>query len=180
MVKMTEEQRAEGAAKRRRAEATEARELQREVKRREWVEKGMYLTYEEMVAGMACRACGEILWDGRGKPFIPINNLTEEEQCELNQAEAKVGERHLDCREGNWRIQGSSTLHCNLCCPPAPMSATQREKIRSLFSWTVSPRTLHRWELTLTCDHAVETTAKRRWLDAVYRARHLCPLGACA
>ena len=108
MVKMTEEQRVEGAAKRRRpqAEAAEARELQREVKRREWVEKGMYLTYEEMMAGIACRACGESLWDGKGKPFVPINNRTEDEQCEIEEAEAKFGERHPDCREGNWRIQG--------------------------------------------------------------------------
>jgi hypothetical protein len=152
MVKMTEEQRAERAAKRRRAEAeaAEARQLQREVNRREWAEKGMYLTYEEMMAGMACRACGEILCDGKGKPVIPINNLIQEEQCEIDDAEAKFGERHPDCREGNWRIQGSQTQHCNVCCPPPPMSATQREKIRSLFSWTVSPRILNRWELTLT------------------------------
>ena len=155
MVKMTEEQRAERIAKRRRAEAeaAEARELQREVKRREWVEKGMYLTYEEMMAGIACRACGEILWDGKGKPFIPINNRTEEDQREIDEAEAKFGERHLDCREGNWSIQASSMLHCHFCCPPPPMSPIQRDKIRSLFSGTVSPLTrLLQHELILARD----------------------------
>ena len=70
MVKMTEEQKAQRMAARRRAEAEaeEARELRREAKRREWLEKSMYLTYDEMMSGMPCRGCGEILWDGKGDP----------------------------------------------------------------------------------------------------------------
>jgi hypothetical protein len=163
MVKMTEEQKAQRMAARRRAEAEaeEARELRREAKRREWVEKSMYLTYDEMMAGMPCRGCGEILWDGKGKPFVPINNRTEEDQREIDEAEAKFQELHPDCHEGRWSMPASSTLHCHLCCPSSPMSPTQREKIRNLFSVTVSPRSLNRWELTLTCDHVVETTANK-------------------
>jgi hypothetical protein len=147
MVKMTEEQKAQRMAARRRAEAEaeEAGELRREAKRREWVEKSMYLTYDEMMAGMPCRGCGEILWDGKGKPFVPINNRTEEDQREIDEAEAKFQELHPDCHEGSWSMQASSTLHCHLCCPSSPMSPTQREKIRNLFSVTVSPRSLNRW-----------------------------------
>ncbi|WP_029253505.1 hypothetical protein [Paraoerskovia marina] len=125
MPKLTEEQKAERALKRRRAEAlkVEAQAFRHEAKRREWAQQGMYLTREGAQAGALCRGCGLPAADKLGER-PPLTHLTDQERAEDDAAEAAFQAAQPDCGTYSRSISGSRTRHCGLCCPPHPIPET--------------------------------------------------------
>ena len=164
MPKLTEEQRQRRALARARREALQAEEddLRRELRREQWRREGTYLSYEEYVAGVPCRGCGEPLSDGLGSRW-PTNKLTDQERAECEAYEARFRERHAECRAGSWGIEGSRTSHCFYCCPPPPMSEKKIRELSRLFGsfGPRDPKELDTWEMVLTCDHVVQKTQHR-------------------
>ncbi|MGE0307165.1 MAG: hypothetical protein AB7Q27_15560 [Acidimicrobiia bacterium] len=119
MAKLTEEQKAQRAATRRRNEAlaAEVEHERREAKHKEWRETGAYLTREELEAGEACRGCGLPGMDRLGDWPRP-KDRTPEQQAAYDAAEADFRDRHPDCRSHRWSMSGSRSTHCGSCCPP--------------------------------------------------------------
>lgn len=171
MAALTEEQKQKRAETRRRNDAlrAEAHALQREAKRREWVEKDMFLTREQAAAGEPCRGCGLPVIDGLGS-FPPLMQLSPEEQIEYDVAEDCYKQMHADCRSQRWSMQGSRTTHCGFCCPPIPFSESQLEAIAKVFRGYVRrEEELDVWALDLTCGHRVEHSVhytQRYWVGS--------------
>lgn len=161
MPKLTEEQKAERALKRRRTEAlkAEAQTLRHEAKRREWAEQDMYLTREEAQAGALCRGCGLPAVDNLGER-PPLMHLTDQECAEYDAAEAAYQAAHPDCGTYSWSISGSRTRHCGLCCPPLRLPEAALEEVRRLPDSIPANRAreLDTWALLLACDHPIERT----------------------
>lgn len=155
---LTDEQKQTRAEARQRNEAlrAEAEAVRREVKRREWHEKGMFLTRDQAAAGEPCRACGLPVIDGLGS-WPPLMQLTEQERVEYDAAGATFKQLHPDCHAHRWSMEGSRMSHCGLCCPPLPLSASQIETVsRILNGATRRTEELDVWAVTLTCGHRVE------------------------
>lgn len=155
---LTEQQKAERAAKRNMAKAlaAETRAHREEAHRREWREKGMYLTAEQAAAGELCRGCELPIMDGLGS-WPPLMQLSDEERLQYDAAEAWFKELHPDCGSHRWSVSGSRTMHCGLCCPPLPIPPEYLESIRRILT-NANPREeeLDIWERTLTCGHLVQ------------------------
>lgn len=158
MAKLTEDRKAARALTRKRNEAVRAEEehARQQAKQRDWEERGLRLTYEELVAREPCRGCGEAILDGL-EPFPGTMYLTPEQKVEYDAREAAYKERHGDCRAHRWSMSGSRQLHCGFCCPPPPLSPRQIEDLTKLMAgWKKpDPKEMDTWELTLRCDHAV-------------------------
>lgn len=157
---LTDEQKAARAAKRRMTQALkeEARAHREEARRREWVEKGMYLTREEAAAGEPCRACGLPVIDNLGS-WPGTMYLSPEERIEYDAAEARFKEMHPDCESHRWSMSGSRATHCGFCCPPIPFSDAQLEAVAQIFrNSTTREEDLDIWERTLTCGHTIQRT----------------------
>lgn len=158
MAKLTDEQKAARAAKRQMANALkeEERAHRNEAKRREWEEKGMYLSREQAAAGEPCRGCGLPVIDNLGD-WPGTMYLTPEQRAEYDADQARYAEMHPDCQAHRWSMSGSRATHCGYCCPPIPISREQYEQIQRIFA--NSPRReeeLDIWERTLTCGHVVQ------------------------
>lgn len=158
MAKLTDEQKAERAAKRQLTNALkeEARAQRDEAKRREWREKGMYLTREQAATGALCRGCGLPVIDNLGN-WPGTMYLTPEQKVEYDADQALHEAMHPDCDAHRWSMSGSRATHCGYCCPPIPLSPEQYEHISRIL--TSSPRReeeLDIWERTLTCGHVAE------------------------
>lgn len=165
MATLTDEQKAERAAARRRKAALEAEadHERNEAKRREWRANGTYLTYEELLDGVPCRGCGLPVDDRLGSWF-PTTQLTADERAEYDAADEDHRVRHAGCRAARWTLSGSRTQHCCHCCPPPPMSPGRIEDLQRLLRGILSaPRDLSTWRLTLTCGHTVEATQHRSY-----------------
>ena len=158
MAKLTEEQKAAQALTRKRNEAVRAEEehARQQAKERDWEERGLRLTYEELVAREPCRGCGEAILDGL-EPFPGTMYLSPEQKVEYDAREAAYKERHGECRAHRWSMGGSRQLHCGFCCPPPPLNPRQIEDLTKLMAaWKKpDPKEMDTWELTLRCDHAV-------------------------
>ncbi len=161
MAKLTDEQKAQRAAGRRRTEAlaAEAEHERREAKHKQWRETGAYLTREELEAGEACRGCGLPVMDRLGDwPWS--KDRTPEVQFAYDAAEADFRARHPDCHAGRWSLSGSRSVHCFNCCPPHPMSQSQIDHIAAILrGHKPNPAELDTWRLTPTCEHTVDRTA---------------------
>lgn len=168
MAKLTEEQKAERAATRRRDEAltAEAEYRRREAKQREWRQNGANLTREELEAGEACRGCSLPVMDRLGSWSWP-KDRTPDQQVGYDQAEADYRARHADCHGHRWSISGSRSMHCGECCPPHPLHQSQIDQIAAIFhSHTPTLSELDTWRLTLTCEHTIDRTSHKsnqRW-----------------
>lgn len=168
---LTEAEKEARAEKRRIAAAQRAEDdaLRHEARRREWREKGMYLSREDAAAGEACRGCGLPVIDNLGS-WPPLMQLDEKQKLEREVADAVFTERHHDCHAHRWSMEGSRSTHCGLCCPPLPLSSSQIENIsRILNSATRREEELDVWALTLTCGHRVERTVhhtQRCWVGS--------------
>jgi hypothetical protein len=157
-VSITEEQKAVRAEKRRMANALkeEARVHRDEAKRREWREKGMYLTREQAAAGEPCRGCGLPVIDNLGD-WPGTMYLTDEQRVIYDADKARFHEMHPDCEAHRWSMAGSRATHCGHCCPPLPFSPEQYKGIRQILAgWVRREDELDTWERTLTCGHKVE------------------------
>jgi hypothetical protein len=145
MAKLTEEQKAARAMTRKRNEAVRAEEehARRQANRRDWEERGLRLTYEELVAREPCRGCGVAILDGL-EPFPGTGYLTPEQRVEYDAREAAYRERHGECRAHRWSMGGSRQLHCGFCCPPPPLSPRQiGDLTRLMAGWKKPDR--RRW-----------------------------------
>ncbi|WP_416442563.1 hypothetical protein AB3K78_09115 [Leucobacter sp. HNU] len=155
---LTEQQKAERAAKRnmKNALAAEEHAHRQEAHRQEWQEKRMYLTREQAAARELCRGCGLPIMDGLGD-WPPLMQLSDEERLEHDAAEGRFKELHPDCGSHRWSISGSHTMHCGLCCPPLPIPPEYLERVRRILA-SANPREeeLDIWERTLTCGHLVQ------------------------
>lgn len=172
MANLTEEDKARRALNRRRKAAlqAEADAVRRDAKWREWDEKEMRLTWEEYVAGVACRGCGLPTGDhGNSTPPSKLDDQAREK------AKAEFEQRHPDCRSYVWGSESGPT-HCGLCCPPLPMRQEQIDRVAATLAriGTKSPDELATWKLTLTCDHVVEKT-QHRDTDYVLADAVVCP-----
>jgi len=130
MARLTDEQRAQRAATRRRNEAlaVEAENERQEIKRSEWVANGTWLTRQELDDGVPCRGCGLPIVDGWGaRPAL--SDLTASQRAEHDADEAAYAARHPDCRSHRWTLSDSRTQHCGFCCPPPPLSTAQIDQI---------------------------------------------------
>jgi hypothetical protein len=159
LAKLTDEQKAERAAKRQLANALKegARANRDEAKRREWREEG-YLTRAQAAAGEPCRGCGLPVIDNLGN-WRGTMHLTPEQKVEYDADQALCEKMHTNCDTHRWSMSGSRATHCCYCCLPIPMSPEQYEHISRIF--TSSSRRdegLDIWERTLTCGHVVEQT----------------------
>jgi hypothetical protein len=157
-VPLTEEQKAVRAEKRRMTNALkeEGRAHRDEAKRREWREKGMYLTREQAAAGEPCRGCGLPVIDHLGD-WPGTMHLTDKQRVVYDTDLARFQEIHSNCAAYRWSMAGSRATHCGHCCPPLPMSPEQNESIhRILAGWVRREEELDIWMLTLTCGHKVE------------------------
>lgn len=158
MAKLTDEQKAERAQKRRLTDALkeEARVHREEAKRREWREKGMYLTREQAAAGEPCRGCGLPVIDNLGD-WPGTMYLTDEQRVIYDADQQRYRDMHPDCNSHRWSMAGSRATHCGFCCPPIPMSPEQYESIQRILSGSVRrEEELDIWERTLTCGHTVQ------------------------
>lgn len=155
---LTDEQKAARAAKRQMTNALkeQARAHRDDARRREWVEKDMYLTREEAAAGEPCRACGLPVIDNLGT-WPGTMYLSAEEHIEYNAAETRDKEMHPDCSAHRWSMSGSRATHCGYCCPPIPFSDAQIEAVTQIIR-NSKPRKedLDIWMRTLTCGHTVQ------------------------
>ena len=81
MAKLMEEQKAARALTRKRNEAVRAEEehARQQAKERDSEERGLRLTYEELVAREPCRGCGEAILDGL-EPFPGTMYLSPEQR----------------------------------------------------------------------------------------------------
>jgi hypothetical protein len=159
---LTAEEKVRRAAIRQRKQALEAEAdaLQQEQKRQEWLETGIYLTREELEAGVPCRGCGLPVLDQLGS-WPPLLNLTDAERAEHEAADSEYRQLHPDCRSHRWSMAGSRARHCGLCCPPPPISETQIKRIMGILqaSQSSNPADLDTWRLTLTPG----ASPRRRW-----------------
>lgn len=158
MAKLTDEQKAERAAKRQLTNALkdEARAHRHEAKRREWREEGMYLTRAQAAEGEPCRGCGLPAIDNLGN-WPGTMYLTPEQKVEYEADQALYKQMHPNCDAHRWSMSGSRATHCGFCCPPIPLSNEQYENIsRILLSSPRREEELDIWERTLTCGHVVE------------------------
>ena len=133
-----------------------------EEKRQEWIANGMYLTRAELAAGVRCRGCGLPIVDGLGdRP--PLSKMSDDERRRYDANEAEFQSRHPACRAHRWSIAGSHAEHCDLCCPPPPLSVNQIERILTIFEHAgqPDPDDLDTWRLTLTCGHISERSRHR-------------------
>ncbi len=89
------------------------------------------LSYEEFLAGEACRGCGALLVDDRG-PRPATLHLTEETRPFWEAEDTRFEALHPDCHAGRWTLSPGGPAHCNDCCPPPPMSPEQVRRIASL------------------------------------------------
>jgi hypothetical protein len=164
VAKLTEEEKARRALNRRRKAALEAEKdaLRCEEKQREWQENGTRLTWDEYVAGVPCRGCGQPINDRRGGWPLPIN-MDDKQREEHERAEADYRQRHPNCRSHRWMVQGSRTTHCGFCCPPPPLSEKQIKEIGVILGSfrPADPASLATWQLALTCGHTIEKTQHR-------------------
>lgn len=117
------------------------------------------LTWDQYVAGEPCPGCGrpyrdDERWESKGTMY-----LTDDERARHDAEEARYKRDHPECHSHRHSVSGSLTLHCGKCCPPPPMSPTQREEIGRLLSTRTPPAQLMRWRLRLFCGHVVERTA---------------------
>jgi hypothetical protein len=155
---LTDEQKAARAAKRQLTNALkeEARAQRNEARRREWREKGMYLTREEAATGVPCRGCGLPVIDNLGD-WPATMYRTPEERAEYDAEQARYADKHSDCDSNRCSMAGSRSTHCGFCCPPIPMSESQAEAIARILR-SAKPRheDLDVWERTLTCGHRVQ------------------------
>jgi hypothetical protein len=156
MGKLSDEEKAQ----RRRTEALQAEQdaIRFEERRREWAEKGPYLTREEVKAGVACRGYGLPVNDGLGIRVLPIK-MTAEQRADYDAADGEHRSRHADCRAHRWKMQGSRVMHCGYCCPPLPVDPGVLEDVWAIFNRSPRPRPedLAMWRLKFTCGHVVET-----------------------
>ncbi|SER53003.1 hypothetical protein SAMN05443377_1026 [Propionibacterium cyclohexanicum] len=176
---LTDEQKAARAAKRRMTNALkeEARAHRDEARRREWVEKGMYLTREEAAAGEPCRGCGLPVIDNLGS-WRGTMYLTREERIEYDEAEARFKERHPDCGSHRWSMSGSRATHCGYCCPPIPFSDAQLEAVARIFrNSKTREEDLDIWERTLTCGHTVQQTVHHTNSGPSFSTQHCADCG---
>jgi hypothetical protein len=172
MAKLSEQERQRRALARARRDALAAEEddHRQSQRTRQWARDGMYLTYEELTAGVACRGCGMVVVDGFGNwPALMTMGATE--RADYDAADAAFRERHSGCRSSRWSMSGSRSQHCGYCCPPPPMSPTQIDRLRQLFaSVNPDPAELDVWKLSLTCDHQVsrhQHCSNQRWSTSV-------------
>lgn len=131
----TEQQKAQ-ARERYRLAATALAEAQLgrlEAKRREWDERNLRLTYTEMITGEPCRACGGVIIDSLGS-WPPELRMKPADRDSLVAAVADFNEAHVECRWGRWSMEGSRALHCNLCCPPPPLSPQVVAELARIFN----------------------------------------------
>lgn len=155
---LTEQQKADRAARRRMTSAlkAEAHAHREEGRRREWRVKGMYLTREEVAAGEPCRGCGLPVIDRLGN-WPPLLHLTDEERVEYEAAQLLFKELHPECGSHHWSGSESRTWHCGLCCPPPPIPPDCLEEVRRiLMSSTQGEEELDIWETVLTCGHTMQ------------------------
>ncbi|MGV1033775.1 MAG: hypothetical protein ACOYBP_00935 [Microbacteriaceae bacterium] len=160
---LTEDQRRERAEKRRLSAALKEEEQAhlREGKRRDWHEKGMFLTRDQVAAGEVCRGCGLPVFDGLGS-WPPLMHLSDQERIDHDAAEASYKQLHPDCHAHRWSMQGSRTTHCDLCCPPIPFSDSQLESVARILRGHVRrEEELDVWALDLTCGHRTEHSVHR-------------------
>lgn len=113
----------------------------------------------ECKAGAPCRGCGLPCVDEERWDFTGTMHFTDEERARHDAEEARYRLRHPECHSHRHSVSGSLTLHCGTCCPPPPMSPSQREEIARLFSRRTPPEQLMRWRLRLYCGHVVERTS---------------------
>ncbi|QYF74391.1 hypothetical protein [Cryobacterium sp. PAMC25264] len=134
----------------------EARAHRDEAKRREWREKGMYLTREQAAAGEPCRGCGLPVIDNLGD-WPGTMYLTDEQRVIYDSDQALYRRMHSTCDAHRWSMAGSRATHCGYCCPPLPLSPEQNESIQRILAGLVRrEEELDNWERTLTCGHMVE------------------------
>lgn len=169
MAKLTEEQRQQRAQAKRRAEAEDAerRAGRRAARDRLWEKAGTRLSWTELEDGVPCRGCGQPILGSGDEPA-----LTRDEQMK------PFLERHRECGEGQWSMQGSNVLHCFWCCPPPPMSQERWTEIaRLMYGHTTSEqsRQYDEWELGLTCGH----TVRRRWYQDKEWTEKVHPCRTC-
>jgi len=170
-VPLTEDQKRERAEKRRLSAALKEEEQahRREANRREWHEKGMFLTRDQAAAGEPCRGCGLPVIDGLGS-WLPLMHLSEKERVDHDAAEARYEQLHPDCRAHRWSMQGSRTTHCGLCCPPIPFSDSQLKSVAHILRGHVRrEEELDVWALDLTCGHRTEHSVhhtQRYWIGS--------------
>lgn len=161
MAKLTEEQRAQRAAARARREAFAAEEEDRlENERREkWRREGTRLSWEEYRAGVACRGCGEPMYDGLGD-WPGLMYLTDEQKCDHDAMEERFRELHPNCKSSRWSVEESRVSHCCWCCPPPPLGPKKLQElsklVKSFPSYEERKKDLDAWRLTLTCGHGVD------------------------
>ncbi|MFE0135788.1 hypothetical protein ACFWY6_30080 [Streptomyces sp. NPDC059037] len=156
MAKLTEEQIRQRAQ--RAALDAEAEDRRRREQQERWKREGRRLSYAEYVAGEPCRDCGEPMPDDRGD-WPPLMKMSDAEKQERDEAERRSRERHADCRDGRWTINGSRVTHCGSCCPPPPMSPKQIEGVARIPASGPSreerKKDLGTWSLALRCEHVV-------------------------
>lgn len=137
----------------------ESRAQRSEARNREWAEKEMYLSREELIAGKPCHGCGLPVVDDHGN-WSPSLYRSDKEQIEYDVAEARYREMHTECGSHPWSMSGSRTMHCGYCCPPPPISESQRATLARLFQNSASrAEDLDIWEYTLTCGHTVQKSS---------------------
>ncbi|PFG69061.1 hypothetical protein B0O41_3912 [Propionibacteriaceae bacterium ES.041] len=135
------------------------------------------LTWEQYVAGEPCPGCGrpyrdEEHWESKGTMYF-----TDEERARYDAEQERYKRDHPACGSHRHSVSGSLTTHCGKCCPPPPMSPSQRDEIARLLGRPTPPQELMRWRLRLYCGHVVERTAHytHKTLHAAFMSARACP-----
>lgn len=176
---LTNEQKAARAARREMKKALEAesRAHRSEARNREWAEKEMYLSWEELIAGKPCQGCGLPVVDDQGG-WSSLLHRSDKEQVEYDVAEARYRDMHAECGSHRWSISGSRTKHCGYCCPPPPISESQRATLARIFQNSATrAEDLHIWECTLTCGHTVQKSSHYTHPEPAFTTTRCEPCG---
>lgn len=135
------------------------------------------LTWEQYAAGEPCPGCGRPYRDAEHWESNGTMHFTDEERARYDAEQERYKRDHPACGSHRHSVSGSLTTHCGKCCPPPPMSPSQRDTIARLLSRPTPPHELMRWRLRLYCGHVVERTSHytHKTLYAAFMSARACP-----
>lgn len=95
-------------------------------------------------------------------------HAAEQERCKSD---------HPACGSHRHSVSESLTSHCGKCCPPPPMSPSQRDGIIRLLRRPALAEGQMMWRLRLYCGHVIEKPAHRthKTIEAAFNGSTTCP-----
>lgn len=117
------------------------------------------LTWEKYAAGEPCPGCRRPYRDEEHWDFHGTMKFSDDERARHEAEHERYKRDHSACGSHRHSVSGSLTTHCGKCCPPPPLSPTQRADVARIFSAPTPAHQLMKWRVRLYCGHTVEQHA---------------------